>query len=78
VVEKCTFNFHRIDQALREGKKVGVDVVPACVEACPTKARAFGDLDDPESEVSHLLATRGNFRLRENLGTEPKVFYLQG
>ena len=76
VVEKCTFCFHRIDQGIREGKKIGVDVVPACVEACPTKARAFGDLDDPDSEVSRLLAARGGFRLREELGTHPKVFYL--
>ncbi len=76
VVEKCTFCFHRIDQALRDGKKVGVDVVPACVEACPTKARAFGDLDDPESPVSQVLASREGFRLREEMGTEPKVYYL--
>lgn len=76
VVEKCTFCFHRIDQALKEGKEVGTDVVPACVEACPTRARAFGDLDDPRSEVSQLLATRTWFRLREEMHTEPKVFYL--
>jgi len=76
VVEKCNFNFHRIDKALKEGKKIGVDVVPACVEACPTKARAFGDLDDPESEVSRLLGSRTSFRLREELHTEPKVYYL--
>jgi len=76
VVEKCTFCFHRIDQGIREDKKIGVDVVPACVEGCPTKARAFGDLDDPDSEVSRLLAARGGFRLREELGTHPKVFYL--
>ena len=78
VVEKCTFCFHRIDQGLKEGKKIGIDVVPACVEACPTKARTFGDLDDPDSEVSRLLATRGSFRLREELSTHPKVFYLHG
>jgi len=76
VVEKCTFCFHRIDQGLREGKKIGIDVVPACVEACPTKARVFGDLDDSNSEVSRLLAARGRFRLREELGTHPKVYYL--
>lgn len=76
VVEKCTFCFHRIDQGIREGKKIGIDVVPACVEACPTKARAFGDLDDPDSQVSQLLASRGAFRLREEMGTRPKVFYL--
>ncbi len=78
VVEKCTFCFHRIDQGLKEGKKIGVDVVPACVEGCPTKARTFGDLDDPDSEVSRLLASRGNFRLREELSTHPKVYYLHG
>jgi len=76
VVEKCTFCFHRIDKGLREGKKIGTDVVPACVEACPTEARAFGDLDDPESKVSKLLASRDWFRLRQELETEPSVFYL--
>jgi len=76
VVEKCTFCFHRIDEALREGKKVGVDVVPACVEACPSRARTFGDLDDPDSEVSRLLASRTSFRLREEMNTHPKVYYL--
>ena len=78
VVEKCIFCFHRIDLAMREGKTVGTDVVPACVEECPTRSRAFGDLDDPESEVSRLLAYRGHIRLREELSTHPKVIYLQG
>ena len=77
VVEKCIFCFHRIDQALVDGKDVGTEVVPACVEGCPTKARAFGDLEDPNSNVSQLLASRGNFRLREELSTDPKVYYLQ-
>jgi molybdopterin-containing oxidoreductase family iron-sulfur binding subunit len=76
VVETCTFCFQRIDKGIKEGKKIGIDVVPACVEACPTKARSFGDLDDPNSEVSRLLASRGAFRLREAMGTKPKVFYL--
>jgi len=76
VVEKCTFCFHRIDQAVREGKKVGVEVVPACAEACPTHAISFGDLDDPSSPVSQLLASRQWIRLREGMGTSPKVFYL--
>ena len=76
VVEKCTFCFHRIDQGLREGKKIGIEVVPACVEACPAKAMFFGDLDDLQSEVSRSLSSRGFFRLREEMGTKPKVFYL--
>jgi Fe-S-cluster-containing dehydrogenase component len=78
VVEKCIFCYHRIDLAIKEGKIVGKDVVPACVEECPTRARTFGDLDDPKSEVSRLLAGRPNFRLREELDTHPKVYYLQG
>jgi molybdopterin-containing oxidoreductase family iron-sulfur binding subunit len=53
VVEKCTFCFHRIDRGIKEGKKIGVDVVPACVESCPTRARVFGDLDD--TQVEHIL-----------------------
>ena len=76
VVEKCTFCFHRIDKGVREGKKIGVEVVPACVEACPTNARVFGDLDDPQSEVSRQLASRSWFRLKEELDTEPQVLYL--
>ena len=76
VVEKCTFCFHRIDEGLRQGKEIGVDVVPACVEACPTKARIFGDLDDPYSQVSSWLATRDSFTLRSEMGTEPKVHYI--
>ncbi len=77
VVEKCTFCFHRIDQALRDGKKVGDDgVVPACAEACPAQTIYFGDLDDPESQVSQLLASRQWVRLREAMGTSPKVYYL--
>jgi molybdopterin-containing oxidoreductase family iron-sulfur binding subunit len=76
VVEKCTFCFHRIDRGLKEGKKIGGEVVPACVEDCPTGARTFGDLDDPRSEVSSLLASRDWIRLREGLDTKPKVYYL--
>jgi len=80
VVEKCTFCFHRIDEALAEGKKIGGEdgVVPACTEACPAKTRTFGDLDDPDSEVAKLAASRRAIRLREDKGTSPKVFYLLG
>lgn len=76
VVEKCTFCFHRIDRGLREGKKIGEEVVPACVEDCPAQARVFGDLDDPQGRVSQLLASRGWIRLREEMSTHPKVYYL--
>jgi molybdopterin-containing oxidoreductase family iron-sulfur binding subunit len=76
VVEKCTFCFHRIDQGIKEGKKIGKDVVPACVEDCPANARFFGDLDDNDSDVSRLLSSRGWIRLREGLETKCKVYYL--
>jgi len=81
VVEKCTFCFHRIDEAKKkieagEEIEIGLDVVPACVEACPSGARVFGDLEDPASAVSKLLASRDSFKLREEMDTEPKVFYL--
>lgn len=81
VVEKCTFCFHRLDTWLAGGgdiKKIGVEVVPACTEACPAGTRTFGDLDDPDSEVARLLASRRAIRLREDKGTSPKVFYLLG
>jgi molybdopterin-containing oxidoreductase family iron-sulfur binding subunit len=46
------------------------------VVACPVGARKFGDLNDPESEVSKLLANHPSYRLREDLGTGPRVYYL--
>lgn len=67
VVEKCTFCDHR----------VGNGNLPYCVEACPANARIFGDLDDPNSEVSQLLGKYRPSRLREDLGTEPKIYYVR-
>jgi molybdopterin-containing oxidoreductase family iron-sulfur binding subunit len=61
---------------MKEGKKIGEEVMPACVEDCPAKARTFGDLDDTGSKVSRLLSSRGWIRLREELGTKCKVYYL--
>lgn len=78
VVEKCSFCFHRIDRGLAQGWKPGVapEATPACVVVCPVGARVFGDANDPESEVSQILATHPHFRLREDMGTEPRVYYL--
>ena len=78
VVEKCAFCYQRIDRGLEQGLTPGVDLeaTPACVGACPTGARVFGDLNDPESPVSKLLANNHVTRLREDLGTEPRVFYI--
>lgn len=79
VMEKCTFCEHRIDAGLARGLMPGIDdaATPACVVACPTGARIFGDLKDPESPVSiSLAASKTPIRLRSDLSTAPKVFYL--
>jgi molybdopterin-containing oxidoreductase family iron-sulfur binding subunit len=82
VVEKCNFCFHRLQAARTkvaiESKKAidPSDYVPACVEACPTGAMAFGDLLNENSEVSRFARDKNSFRLLENLGTGPKVYYL--
>ncbi len=65
VVEKCTFCIQRT----RKGR------LPACVEACPTGARVFGNLLDPASEIRYILENKAVFRLKEELGTEPKFWY---
>ncbi len=78
VVEKCAFCYQRIDRGLELGLTPGVDpeATPACVVACPVKARIFGDLKDPESEVSVLLRDHISYRLRDDLGTGSRVYYL--
>lgn len=81
VVEKCTFCFHRIKEAEEKAKKENREIKdgeikPACVVTCMGKARFFGDLCDPQSEVSRLIRSGRAYRLEEYLGTEPKVFYL--
>lgn len=82
VVEKCTFCHHRLMKARDAARAAGRNLlpgeyVPACVEACPTNAMVFGDLEDPDSEVSELARSKRAFRLMEDLGTEPKVYYLR-
>jgi Fe-S-cluster-containing dehydrogenase component len=65
VMEKCTFCLHRT----REGR------LPACLEACPTGARVFGNLLDPDSEIRYVLDNKRVFVLKEELGTRPRFFY---
>lgn len=66
VVEKCTLCVEVIEKG---GE-------PACVQACPVRARIFGDVNDPASEVSRVKSDRRGFQLLKDLGTEPSVYYL--
>ncbi|MFQ6089671.1 MAG: 4Fe-4S dicluster domain-containing protein [Candidatus Methanofastidiosia archaeon] len=82
VVEKCSFCEHRIQKAKKKAEGEGRelrdgDVVPACVQTCPSNAIYFGDLDDPDSVVSKLEKSPRAFKLLEDLGTKPKVIYLK-
>ncbi len=64
-MEKCTFCLHRT----REGR------MPACLEACPTGARVFGNILDPQSEIRWVIENKRTFVLKEELGTKPRFYY---
>lgn len=65
VVEKCTFCLHRT----RNGK------YPACLEACPTGSRKFGNILDPDSEINYIIKNKRVFVLKEELNTQPRFYY---
>ncbi len=65
VVEKCTFCVHRV----RRGE------LPRCVVECPVQARRFGDLNNPESEVSKMVESSLRLRLLQEANTHPSIFY---
>ena len=65
-VEKCTFCYQRISKG----------ETPACMDLCPARARHWGDLDDPQSEIAQLVASRRYEQLLEDKGTKPSVYYL--
>lgn len=67
VMEKCTLCVERTAKGLE----------PRCVEVCPAKARKFGDLDDPHSEVARAVRERGGQQLLAEKGTKPQVYYLR-
>lgn len=66
-VTKCTGCVHRVDR----GEK------PACMELCPGRARYWGDLDDPTSEVSKFLEGKNTEQLLTEEGTDPNVYYVK-
>ena len=78
VAQKCTFCSDRIDFGIENGLAPGSDprATPACVNACIADALHFGDLDDPNSNVSKLLQQHKSFRMHAELGTEPGFHYL--
>jgi phenylacetyl-CoA:acceptor oxidoreductase subunit 1 len=78
VATKCTFCKDRIDLAAQTGQTPGVDpeVTPACVNSCISGAMMFGDIKDAKSNVSRELAQTRHFRMHEELGTDPGVYYL--
>ena len=78
VVEKCAFCYQRIDRGLSLGLKPGTDAnaTPACVVACPTGARVFGDVSDPASRVSQLKRQALYFSMLGQLNTRPRTTYL--
>ncbi len=67
VVQKCTFCHHRVENGL----------LPACVDTCITTARVFGDTNDPDSDISKLLASCGGGEaLMDDMGMNPRVRYI--
>jgi molybdopterin-containing oxidoreductase family iron-sulfur binding subunit len=68
VVEKCTFCLQRT----RNGR------LPACLEVCPTGARKFGNLNDPQSDIRKIIERKRVYVLKEDLGTVPRFFYYFG
>ena len=95
IMEKCTFCVQRIRRSSREADKEGEELQdgdralnPACVNACPTEALMFGNLNDPESKVAKKAekelrgttpARKGGrgYHLLDEFGTHPKVVYLK-
>lgn len=84
VVTKCTFCYHRVSKAPKGVADLDPndpklrDFTPACVVTCGPTARFFGDLSDPNSQVSRMIADKDGVRLLDHLGNKPQVYYLTG
>ena len=63
---------------LQQKRRLALGEKPACMELCPARARYFGDLDDPNSEVCKAMEGCKVMRLKEEAGTEPNVYYIIG
>ena len=66
IIDKCDFCIHRVEKGLE----------PACVNACPARARTFGDLNDNDSEVTKLISKNATYTLKPEMGTVPQIFYI--
>jgi len=83
VMEKCTFCIQRIREAemtaLRENRNLrDGEVIPACVQTCPTGVYTFGDLKDPNSKVSRIVQSDPRaYQVLAELNTKPAVIYLK-
>lgn len=66
VADKCTWCYHRITKGLK----------PACVEACPVGTRIFGDLNEPDSDISRFIKVNKVDVLKPEMGTQPNVYYV--
>ena len=80
VAQKCTFCSDRVDFGIANGLAPGVDprATPACVNSCIADALHFGDVDDPNSNVSRLLREQRSFRMHAELETDPGFHYVFG
>ncbi len=67
ICQKCDWCVHRVEKG----------IPPACVDACPAGARLFGDLNDPESEISKQIATHNVSVLKPIMGTKPQTYYIE-
>ncbi len=78
VATKCNFCKQRVDKGLAKGLEPGTDLeaTPVCVVNCTAGALHFGDLDNPQSEVSRLLKESRVMCLQEEIGTQPSVYYI--